>query len=450
MPVSAAVGARAAVTRGLVGSPSSARTPLLQRACDCGQHSNGEGECRDCKRRLLLQRCPTQRISGGLVSHPGDPFERDAERVANVVMQSTIVASSAAAGAERPRAGGSSDVVRRRPAANSSGAGKHLDTTLGLRLEGSGAPLDESTRRFMEPRFGRDFSNVRVHSGAHAGQLAKSVRALAFTVGDQIVFGERQYAPHTMTGRHLLAHELQHVVQQSDRMAPPGVFRLSAALCSRDCVAPDAAGYGPPSTGELTIAVDREQVGLGRLSTGNVGHTWVKLSDDAGNRFSYGFWPETGFMREKPFSSVKGCVHHPDTRHEPPRATEYKEVNYPLTMARYGRALGHAQRVCGAKPDYNLFSYNCTSFAIDVAKAAGVSPPSSTTLAIHNPNALYEGMEERREEGHPKLGALLGGLAGAATGAALGSLLGPVGMIAGGLIGGLAGLMGGALIGDIT
>jgi uncharacterized protein DUF4157/CDI toxin RNase A-like protein/uncharacterized protein DUF922 len=80
---------------------------------------------------------------------------------------------------------------------------------------GGGQPLDDATRTFMEPRFGHDFGRVRVHTGDVAAQSASSARSLAFTVGSDIVFGAGQYAPQTESGRHLLAHELTHVVQQS-------------------------------------------------------------------------------------------------------------------------------------------------------------------------------------------------------------------------------------------
>jgi hypothetical protein len=75
-------------------------------------------------------------------------------------------------------------------------------------LQGGGRPLPASERAFFEPRFGRDFSNVRLHSGPAAGELARSVHARAFTLGSSIVLGAGE------TGRQLLAHELTHVVQQ--------------------------------------------------------------------------------------------------------------------------------------------------------------------------------------------------------------------------------------------
>jgi cell wall-associated NlpC family hydrolase len=81
-------------------------------------------------------------------------------------------------------------------------------------IRGAGQPLPEDVRAYMEPRFGYDFSGVRVHNDSQAHQLARSVNAVAFTVGQEVVFGAGAYAPESDTGRRLLAHELTHVIQQ--------------------------------------------------------------------------------------------------------------------------------------------------------------------------------------------------------------------------------------------
>jgi hypothetical protein len=88
-----------------------------------------------------------------------------------------------------------------------------------LRLPGQ--PLDPAARRFMEPRFGHDFSTVRVHTDAKAGASAQAISAAAYTVGNDLVFGPGRYEPASSAGRALLAHELAHVVQQlgSDKAA---------------------------------------------------------------------------------------------------------------------------------------------------------------------------------------------------------------------------------------
>lgn len=87
-------------------------------------------------------------------------------------------------------------------------------------LRSSGQPLDTSTRSFMESRFGHDFSGVRVHTDQRAAESARSVNALAYTVGRDVVFESGQYAPGSMAGKRLLAHELAHVVQQGSGAVP--------------------------------------------------------------------------------------------------------------------------------------------------------------------------------------------------------------------------------------
>src|SRR5881398_1945464 len=77
-------------------------------------------------------------------------------------------------------------------------------------LNSSGQPLDEGTRAFMEPRFGHDFSQVRVHTDERAAESAEAVNALAYTAGQDVVFGGGQYEPGTNEGKKLLAHELTH------------------------------------------------------------------------------------------------------------------------------------------------------------------------------------------------------------------------------------------------
>ncbi len=91
-------------------------------------------------------------------------------------------------------------------------------------LNSDGQPLDATTRALMEARFEHNFSDVRVHTDARATEAARSIKAQAFTVGHNVVFGRGQYTPKTSEGAHLLAHELTHVIQQkqnggsSDRM----------------------------------------------------------------------------------------------------------------------------------------------------------------------------------------------------------------------------------------
>jgi outer membrane protein OmpA-like peptidoglycan-associated protein len=110
-------------------------------------------------------------------------------------------------------------------------------------LKGGGHPLPSSQRAFFEPRMNADFGNVRIHTDAKAAELAKTIRAQAFAIGNDIAFSEGKYAPESLEGRRLIAHELAHVGQQSGENMPGGsqqVWRKSDAADS------SARGKGLP------------------------------------------------------------------------------------------------------------------------------------------------------------------------------------------------------------
>lgn len=124
-----------------------------------------------------------------------------------------------ASAAKKPAIGGTTIRLQRKPACSSvherNGAGfDRIPDSVQRTLATEGHPLDASTRVFMQPRFGQDFSQVRVHTDAQAAQSAEAVNALAYTAGNHVVFAPRQYAPESAAGQRLLAHELTHVVQQ--------------------------------------------------------------------------------------------------------------------------------------------------------------------------------------------------------------------------------------------
>lgn len=97
-----------------------------------------------------------------------------------------------------------------------------------LGLRSSGVPLDPAVRAFMEPRFGFDFSRVRVHRGTEAERSAGAMSARAYTTGHDIVFGAARFQPQSSEGQRLIAHELSHVVQQSGGRGPgPNVVQRS-------------------------------------------------------------------------------------------------------------------------------------------------------------------------------------------------------------------------------
>ncbi|HMC29775.1 MAG TPA: DUF4157 domain-containing protein, partial [Candidatus Angelobacter sp.] len=145
------------------------------------------------------------------INEPGDSYEHEADRVSEHVMRMPA-----------PGAGGTTAVsgsvpgVQLKAATPASTGTAEAPQIVHDVLRSPGQPLDKSTRAFMEPRFGHDFSGVRVHADAKAAESAKAVQAKAYTVGKDVVFGAGEYAPGSHAGQKLLGHELTHVVQQGD------------------------------------------------------------------------------------------------------------------------------------------------------------------------------------------------------------------------------------------
>jgi Domain of unknown function (DUF4157) len=131
-------------------------------------------------------------------------------------------------------------------------------------LGSSGQRLDTATRAFFEPRFGHDFTRVRVHADARAAVSAAEIGARAYAVGEDIVFGAGEYAPSTPEGRSLLAHELVHVMQQGSardhlRRAPC----RSAAQCATPASGDPGQFSGVATAAEATKAAVLNAAPLG-------------------------------------------------------------------------------------------------------------------------------------------------------------------------------------------
>lgn len=154
------------------------------------------------------------------VSQPDDLYEQEADHVAEQVMRMpalTVQRTCAAGGPTCPTCKKNEDdqeLVQRKTAALATSSTDSVPDNF-LHSLGPGQPLDSATRAFFEPRFGHDFSRVRVHVDATAGQSVRDVNAHAYTVGHDMVFGAGRFVPGTQAGRRLIAHELTHVVQQS-------------------------------------------------------------------------------------------------------------------------------------------------------------------------------------------------------------------------------------------
>lgn len=156
------------------------------------------------------------------VSEPGDRYEQEADRVANRIMRMPMAAQPP------DDISGSNPAIQRKCAScereddkvvmrktDSSGPSAAPEATAARsQVQSGGRPLDAATRGFFEPRFGQNFSRVRIHNDHESASFARGINARAFTIGQHIGFAPGQYAPETTAGRHLLAHELTHTVQQ--------------------------------------------------------------------------------------------------------------------------------------------------------------------------------------------------------------------------------------------
>jgi Domain of unknown function (DUF4157) len=192
---------------------------ILQRKCACGGAAGMTGECDACKSKKLLGK-PFQRKL--VINEPGDAYEREADRAAEQVMRMS-------APVVNPRCDPSAPPRVQRRAANGERGVMEAPPIVHDVLSSPGQPLDAATRAFFEPRFGHDFSRVRVHPGGMAEQSARDMNARAYTVGHHIVFGAGQFSPENHEGRRLLAHELSHVMQQTESAAPSGVVQRQPA-----------------------------------------------------------------------------------------------------------------------------------------------------------------------------------------------------------------------------
>jgi len=207
------------------------------------------------------------------ISNPDDPEEREADDVSNTIMRKaagTPAASpcSCSEGEEQCdecQQKQSTPVIQRR--ASSPAASPHIPAIMNDVLRSPGRPLDSVTRAFFEPRFGRDFSDVRIHTGADASASAQAIRAKAYTVGRNIVFSAGEFGPESLQGRGLLAHELVHVIQQ--RHVSTDLHRISLS-----------AGGSDEQEREANLAAEIVPSGHSARITGSVSSARVQRAPD--------------------------------------------------------------------------------------------------------------------------------------------------------------------------
>jgi Domain of unknown function (DUF4157) len=200
------------------------------------------------------------------VSHPYDPHEQEADRIADRVMRMPVtppgpdmpgsataappgcVCGGACADCQQDRHGAGQEQagpaqVHAKPMGPARTRPAEAPPSVHAALRSPGQLLDHASRAYFEPRLGHDFSAVKIHTDAQAVASARAVQAHAYTVGSDIVFGAGEFAPGTQRGQLLLAHELAHVMQQSAGRAPADVLARQAEPEAREDV--EEAGQLP-------------------------------------------------------------------------------------------------------------------------------------------------------------------------------------------------------------
>jgi hypothetical protein len=183
---------------------------------------------RSCPFGGVCHTCPGHVQTKLTINQPGDVYEQEADRMADLVMR---MPDSSLRNEQATAKESDGPDVRRRCSKcaedeeflqkkDFSAGEMASDSVAGVPsivhdvLRSPGQPLDQTARAFFEPRFGHDFGDVRVHVDAKAAESARAVNALAYTVGNDVVFGAGQYTPGAYQSMRLLIHELTHVVQQ--------------------------------------------------------------------------------------------------------------------------------------------------------------------------------------------------------------------------------------------
>jgi Domain of unknown function (DUF4157) len=201
------------------------------------------------------------------------PLEREADAFADRVLRKPDGACCMACAT-----GGSCDTKRavRRLAATGAQSLSPRSEAQARQLTQGGEPLPETVRANMEPRFGADFSDVRIHRDPAAAESAQDLGARAWTLGQHIAFGDGEWAPGTPTGDHLIAHELAHTLQDSDAGNAAPIHRdlLDDLADAVETVADGAEAGFDAATDAVGGAID--------TVTDVAGEAWDVASDAAG------------------------------------------------------------------------------------------------------------------------------------------------------------------------
>ena len=180
---------------------------VLQRRCNCGKHTSVGARCEPCDGQGTLQQATSQPPIASAFKHDFSRIPVHSELSARFEPELTV---STPGDLHERQADAMADRVMRMSGTDSSS--RQPDQTRSF--SHGGENMEPETRSFMQRRFGADFSSVRIHTDARAARISREMGAQAFTVGHDVYFAVGHYEPHSDRGRHLLAHELAHTIQQ--------------------------------------------------------------------------------------------------------------------------------------------------------------------------------------------------------------------------------------------
>lgn len=235
------------------------------------------------------------------INQPNDVYEQEANAVATKVMTMPATENAtetffkpAASIVQRKCAHCEEEEQIQRKEENDEtiSAGNELEHYVGG-IGNSGESLPAETRSFFEPRFGYDFSGVKIHTDHVAAKSAQSVNALAYTAGSNIVFNNGQYAPQTDSGKRLLAHELTHVVQQGGQVQKKSGDEesLSATLVSPSLILRNVPPPPPPPpTSDTLSSCNATQTPVVNTAISNA-RTWINNVEPRLTAFNGGTAP---------------------------------------------------------------------------------------------------------------------------------------------------------------
>lgn len=369
-----------------------------------GTHSSSE-------QMFLLQQTVGNQAAGRLlhsgriqsklkINAPGDEYEQEADSVADRIMR-------------MPEQGilqrNSLHVPPFTPVAQNVFSGHAAINN----LKSGGQPLPESTRSYFEPRFGVDFSSVRIRADREAAEAAHSIHAKAFTYDNTIAFNAGEYAPESRTGQELIAHELTHVVQQGQqRGSTPDVQRVDGnnwkweqEMASHEAAAAQASvkiegdteywgGYAmQPDEKSLEVVLRAVIAAEGLRGAENFAMNY---------RFHFGWTPEQSKLRERIIPILDKKLEELKTY-----ATAYVNTFRPVAVANLKRVLADSKKVVDKEAEkygltttherYMLFGGGISSTTHTLAENKETGDMVAAAKEILAKDQLLRDLDKKRE-----------------------------------------------------